>query len=376
LSRRSAGHRPMRGLLLVIAAVLAGVAPRPACAHDQSFSHADVEWARDRISVVLTVHRDDAASVLGTISPETLMDRAVLNETARRLAEVLAARFRLEGDGDDLALRFQGAEAKPREHAVSLSFRTGTLDRPVTRLKIECGLLPAIADHETFLKVTQGRRLALQDVLTKDHARVEAYSDGPVGALAVFATFLRAGIHHIFIGPDHILFIVGLLLLGGGLARVLKVATAFTLAHSITLAVAALGWVTAPGWLVEPLIALSIVVVGVENIRSRPERRDWRTRAAFCFGLVHGFGFASVLHEVGLPRHAIGWSLLAFNLGVELGQAAIVMVVTPLVAALRAHWPCVAPRAVAACSWAIIAAGTFWFVERMIEPALRLTSRL
>ncbi len=375
MSGRTAARRPARGFLLAIA-VLAGLAPRSASAHDQSFSHANVEWATDRIDVTLTVHRDDAASVLGTVSPEALMDHGVLNENAGRLADILAARFRLQGDGNDLALRFQAAEARPPEHAVSLSFETDRFDRPVSQLTVEFGLFPAIADHETFLKVTQGRRLALQDVLTTDHARAEIYSDGPAGALAVFLTFLRAGTHHIFIGPDHILFIVGLLLLGGGVGRVLKVATAFTFAHSITLAVAALGWFTAPGWLVEPLIALSIVYVGVENVRSRPGRRDWRTRAAFCFGLVHGFGFASVLHEVGLPRHAIGWSLLAFNLGVELGQAGIVVVVTPLVAALRKYWPRVAPRAIATCSWAIIAAGTFWFMERVIVPALRLGSRL
>jgi hydrogenase/urease accessory protein HupE len=116
---------------------------------------------------------------------------------------------------------------------------------------------------------------------------------------------------------------------------------------------------------VEPAIALSIIYVGIENLRARPGKRDVRIGIAFFFGLVHGFGFASVLHEIGLPREALGWSLLAFNLGVEVGQACIILAVTPLLAALRKGLPQVAPRAIAAGSWAIILAGAYWLGRRL-----------
>ena len=362
-------------LLLFAAFLVPAVAPPPVRAHDQSFSYANVEWRRDRILVRLTVHRDDAAAVTGSVPPDALMEPDVLAKKAGRLSEFLLGGLRVLGDGQELAMEFEAAEPKPQDRAVTLSFRSRPLRRPVSRLTIECALFPAVPDHETFLTVTQGPRMASQGVLTASHPRAEAYREGLAGTFSAFATYLRTGIHHIFIGPDHILFLVGLLLLGGGLARVLKVATAFTLAHSITLAVAAVGWYSPPGWVVEPVIALGIVYVGAENLRSRPAGGDWRMRVAFCFGLVHGFGFAGVLREVGLPREAMGWALLAFNVGVEVGQALIVTAVLPVLGCIGGLWPRVAPRAIAACSWAIIVAGTFWFLERVIEPARLLSSR-
>jgi hydrogenase/urease accessory protein HupE len=130
----------------------------------------------------------------------------------------------------------------------------------------------------------------------------------------VVRTF-AAGIHHIFIGPDHILFVIGLLLLGGSAGRVLKIVTAFTLAHSVTLALAAFQIVNPPARLIEPLIALSIVYVGVENLRSKPGARDPRVPIAFGFGFVHGF-VASVLREFG-HRAGARRVMFAFNAGVE-----------------------------------------------------------
>jgi len=362
--------------MLLVMLLAASLAATTASAHDQSFSYASIDWGRNRIGLRVTVHRDDAASLLGTVAPEALTERSALVSHAGRLAGILSERIRILGDGEALSFTLERAGANPETQALSLTFGAA-LSRPLAHLAIECALFPKIGDHETFLTVTEGVLAPRRDVLTGAHPRAEFYANGPTGALAAFGTYLRAGIHHIFVGPDHILFIVGLLLLGGGLARVLGVATAFTLAHSITLAIATFGWLSPPSWVVEPLIALSILYIGIENVRRRPDgtRGDWRIRIAFCFGLVHGFGFASVLREVGLPREALGWSLLAFNLGVEAGQAAIVLAVTPILAASRTAWPRVAPRAITACSWAIIAAGAFWFLERVIEPARILSAR-
>ena len=144
--------------------------------------------------------------------------------------------------------------------------------------------------------------------------------------LAVIARFLAAGFHHILIGPDHLLFLVGLLLLGGTFRRLLVVVTAFTLAHSLTLSLAALNIVTPPARIIEPAIALSIVYVGIDNLLVR-EGRDVRAWIAFAFGFIHGFGFANVLREMELPARALGWSLLSFNVGVEIGQIVVVVVV-------------------------------------------------
>ena len=137
--------------------------------------------------------------------------------------------------------------------------------------------------------------------------------------------FVPAGVHHILIGPDHLLFLVGLLLLGGTIRQLLAVVTAFTVAHSITLSLAALNIVTPPARIIEPAIALSIVYVGADNLLVRGGR-DVRAWIAFAFGFIHGFGFANVLREMDLPARALGWSLFSFNVGVEIGQLLVVVV--------------------------------------------------
>src|SRR6185436_6420271 len=160
------------------------------------------------------------------------------------------------------------------------------------------------------------------------------YAGTRQGALAVMRTFVPSGIQHILIGPDHILFLIGLLLLGGTWKALVRIVTAFTIGHSITLSLAAIGIVSPPARLIEPAIALSIVFVGVDNL-VRGRGSDVRAWIALVFGLVHGFGFASVLREFGLPGEALGWSLFSFNVGVEIGQLATVLVVASLLAAIR-----------------------------------------
>jgi hypothetical protein len=163
-----------------------------------------------------------------------------------------------------------------------------------------------------------------------------------------------------------VLFLIGLLLLGGSLRKLVTIVTAFTLGHSVTLSLAALDIVTPPAWLIEPAIALSIVVVGVDNLLQRKEKgRDLRAWVALFFGLVHGFGFANVLREFGLPQEALGWSLFSFNVGVELGQLAIVLVVASALALIRRRWPRTDRAIVIGGSAVVIAAGAWWFAQRV-----------
>ena len=128
------------------------------------------------------------------------------------------------------------------------------------------------------------------------------------------------------------------------------------------------GWVSPPPWLVEPAIALSIVYVGADNLTVRGGR-DVRAWIAFGFGLIHGFGFANVLREMDLPRRALGWSLLSFNVGVEIGQLAVVIVVASALSAIRAKSPDTGRRLAVAGSVVVIAAGAFWFVQRVFFAA-------
>jgi hydrogenase/urease accessory protein HupE len=170
------------------------------------------------------------------------------------------------------------------------------------------------------------------------------------------------GVEHILLGFDHLVFLLGLILVGGKWRSLLLVVTAFTVAHSVTLALAALGiWAPSPR-IVEPAIALSIAYVGVENYFVKDA--DGRWRITLPFGLVHGFGFAGALQEVGLPEGDVPKALFLFNVGVELGQLAVLAVTLPLLAAARRRgW--LTARGVKAASAAIVLLGVFWFVTRV-----------
>jgi hydrogenase/urease accessory protein HupE len=155
----------------------------------------------------------------------------------------------------------------------------------------------------------------------------------------VAATYLRLGVEHILFGFDHLLFVLALVILVRDWRRVAVTVTAFTIAHSITLAAATLGLVNVPGPPVEATIALSIVLVAVEILNVRRGQPSFTARlpwlVAFSFGLLHGFGFAGALAEVGLPQHAIPVALLFFNVGVEIGQLVFVAAVLSVIRLLR-----------------------------------------
>lgn len=280
------------------------------------------------------------------------------------LAASLVDALTITADGQPLAADLQSVEPVAGRKDLRLRFRfAAAAPRSIT---LRCRLFPFSPSHKMFVDIYDADgTLARQAILDADASEL-GYTVGERQSTAsVIRQFVAEGVRHIFIGPDHILFIIGLLLLGGSLKRLLKIVTAFTLAHSITLVLAALDIVALPSRVVEPTIALSIVFVGIHSLTKGADKRDLRLVLAFCFGLIHGFGFASVLRELELPRYALGWSLLSFNIGVEAGQACIVLAVAPLLALLRKRSPTASRRVVFAGSLAVILAGAYWFGERL-----------
>ena len=310
------------------------------------------------------MHVFDAAHELGLRAPDSLLDSTRAAAVGPRLAALLGSRLALRADGRLLAPRWSGVAVASERKGVTLRFATRWA-RPPGALDLEARLFPYDPQHETYVNVYEGDVLRLQALLERRHDRTRLYTGTRQGLWAVFATFVLAGIRHIFLGPDHVLFVIGLLLLGGGIARLLKVVTSFTLAHSITLALATLRIVDPPARVIEPLIALSIVLVGIENLRARPER-DHRALLAFLFGLVHGFGFAGVLRDFGLPDSALGGSLFSFNLGVEIGQATIVAAIAPLLSLVRGRSARASFGVVRYGSCAVMLAGAFWLGQRLL----------
>ena len=188
---------------------------------------------------------------------------------------------------------------------------------------------------------------------------------GQLGGWATFFSYIPTGFDHIVPkGLDHILFVLGLFFLSTQWRPLLAQVTAFTAAHTITLALAALGYVSIPGAIVEPLIAASIVFVAVENIFTKGLSR-WRPFVVFGFGLLHGLGFASVLAEFGLPEDNFIPALLGFNVGVELGQLAVIAVAFALVGFWFGSKDWYRRIIAIPASVFIAIVGAYWFVERV-----------
>jgi hypothetical protein len=235
--------------------------------------------------------------------------------------------------------------------------------RPVQRLAIQDDTFEVLGpDHHTLVKLEAAGGVVHQAALERGAARFDV-------ALAAAAEpshgggFVRLGVEHILTGVDHMLFLAALLLGGGGAIGLLKTVTAFTVAHSVTLALAVLGNVTLPGRIVEPVIAASIGWVAVENLMGR-RTLSHRWLVSLAFGLVHGFGFAGALSPLSLPRASLASALLGFNVGVEIGQLLVIGLVVPLLVwSRRRGWE---QALVRGGSIALILMSFVWFVERLL----------
>jgi hydrogenase/urease accessory protein HupE len=361
-------RRTLRGAFITLLAVCGTAAMSGA--HPAPFSFLDVTLDGGRVGGTLTIHDLDAARVLGLADGARLLDAATARAQGPALAAILRGRLRLAIDGRPAALELSELTPVPDRQAVRFRVAASDVGGPAAEVSIDAALFPDDPMHQTFVNVYEGGALRHQGILDARRTAMTYFAGSWSGVGAVLATFVPAGVHHIAIGPDHLLFLVGLLLLGGSAARLAGVVTAFTLGHSVTLALAATNTVSLPASVVEPAIALTLVLVGVDNLlvgaaRADGSRRDLRAGMAGLFGLIHGFGFAAVLREFGLPDAALGWSLFGFNLGVELGQLALVLPLALVLAWLRRQRPEAARRIAVIGSVVVALAGTFWFVQRL-----------
>lgn len=356
-------RRAVLALGAVLLVSLGGLAA-PLAAHPAPFSFADIRLAPGELEFTLVVHVFDVAHELQVNPPERVLDPAVLNAHGSAITELLRSRLQIAVNGTQLTGgEWTAPVPLPERQAVQFHARYPINDAPAS-VVVNTTLFPYDPSHQTFLNFYERGDLTWQAILDRDHVEFEYFAGTRQGVLAVIGKFVPAGIHHILIGPDHLLFLVGLLLLGGSIRRLVLVVTAFTVAHSITLSLAALNTFTPPSYIVEPAIALSIMYVGIDNLMVG-RGRDVRIWIAFAFGLIHGFGFASVLREMGLPSRALGWSLFSFNLGVEIGQLLVVVIVASALLVLWARNEAAGQRLAFAGSLVVVATGAFWFVERV-----------
>ena len=333
MSARAAAGRAFGAALIGLAALLASLvaafAPAPAAAHQAALSVMEVRETRAGVYALRWANRPTTSNAdvflgLGPIWPPHCVEDWPMLDCG---AEGLSGEIGFEGLG------VAQSAAMLNIRALDGTFRSVTLtpSSPTARL-------------------------------------APNFAGGLAGALDAFAAYVSLGVEHILIGVDHLLFVLGLVWIARGGWSLVRTITAFTVAHSITLVAVALGLIGAPEAFVNAMIALSIVFVGVEVLRAERGKTSLTLRkpwlVAFGFGLLHGFGFASALVEIGLPDGARVIALAAFNVGVEIGQLAFVALVFALGWAWREMRAPRPPRTAPLAAYAIGSLASLWFVER------------
>jgi hydrogenase/urease accessory protein HupE len=366
---RLVGSRAARAAILV---VLFSLLPlQKTAAHDPGLSSLTIRSRGNVLEATLTLAVRDAAQLVQLDDDHDGIVTQV--EFARRRSHLNAAVARqlvVAPDGKVVQAQLIRSRLDQNNNVeVRLDFHAAV----VSSLEIQSAFIAALAPgHREYLQVQNSAGKTVSERLlsaSADRATVQMphsnWSHTAVESVRSFANFLSLGVRHIWTGYDHLLFLFGLLIAARCFFSALNIITSFTIAHSITLAAATLHVVQIPSRIVEPLIAASIVFVGVENLL-RGEIPKSRRLVTFGFGLIHGFGFASALREAGIASGAGGimLPLFSFNLGVELGQVMVAAVALPIIWKLREN-PMFIARWAPACSAAVVLLGSFWLVERV-----------
>jgi len=354
---------------------------RPCHAHDTGLSTTDLKFGTNSLNAEIVFAKADMALALSHLlpsPPDIKRDGAVGPE------ELTSALERVRKAAEEcLVVEFDGRTLRPTPPRFVLDEKdnfhlelTYPGDRPGD-LRIRFAWFEHLpATHMHFLTVHDVDETPLGNKMLKPGDNTLALTLPAPGLrregspkvqprVSTFTDFLKLGVEHIWTGYDHILFLLALLIVCRDFKSALQVVTFFTVAHSITLAFATLNLVSVSSRVTEPAIAASIVYVGVENFVRR-EGPKGRWLITFLFGLIHGLGFASVLRDLGVASSTTGVAvpLVAFNLGVEMGQIVIAAILLPIIWKLQS-WKAFLQWGVPACSAAVTAAGGYWLVQRV-----------
>jgi hydrogenase/urease accessory protein HupE len=358
----------MRALPLIVA--LALLVAAPLAAHDPGLSSATLWLQQQRLTATLTF----APSDLETLLPMDLDGDGQVSDAEFQETRAVLERFAREGvqvslDGELVSPAESSVERTADQRGRNIEIQLRFPARAdAEQLTLRNALLPDLpAGHRHYVTLLdESANLVGETLLDRTNNVFEIslqHSNGAASSRS-FGEFFVLGVEHIVTGYDHLLFLLGLLVVGGSFASAAKIITSFTVAHSITLGLATFGVVQLAPAVVEPLIAASIAYVGLENIARRNLEGRWLL--TFVFGLVHGLGFASVLRELGVGAGSGGAleSLLAFNLGVETGQIGIAAIALPLILGLSQR-PRLALYLRPATSVVVVTLGTWWLIERV-----------
>jgi HupE / UreJ protein len=351
--------RRLLPLLMIICCAIGG---QQASAHAIGLSRGEYQSTVDGLTATLSFAHTELVSAIPEIDSNA--DGRFSNSELLTHRSVLA-QFLLDGLSLHAANKSCNGELTDAELTANDGLRAVlhfACAEQAAQYSMQFGLFDRLSPGHRHFATTMERAGPLTRIVYQAQPSIALYSIGRATTARVGWPLLKLGVEHILTGYDHLVFLFGLLIVTKRLRDLLLVVTAFTLGHSITLGVATLGlWIPSPS-LIEPLIALSIVYVGVENCVARQGGRRWPLTLGF--GLVHGFGFAGVLSEIALPSAQLPLALLSFNAGVEIGQLTILAITIPAVFWLRKkEW--FAAHGVRSLSIAIALAGLGWFIQRV-----------
>jgi hydrogenase/urease accessory protein HupE len=309
---------------------------------------------------------------------DTLIDQSELAQSYETLKAQISGRIIFSAQGvseveaETFLVSVAGSEHPdaPSNYIVALTAKA--YSAPPTKLRLTTDLFGATQSEQRLeLSATYGDQTELV-VLTPERQTHRFFKSG----FETFLAFVDTGVRHILAGMDHLLFLLAMIAVPLAVRRLLLVVTGFTIAHAITISVASLGCVTVPATIVEPLIALSIVLLAADNLRADRAQNFWlRFGVVFACGLLHGLGFASALGEYRLNKAHLLPSLLGFNVGVELGQVFFVLTSLAIGWAImkvipKTNFPLTATRGRQAISLAVIALGVLFFVQRVLPASV------
>lgn len=387
------GWRPgqgmmFRGLVVALWAVLAWLPGQEARAHNVGQSYLYLQIYQDSVTGRFEIALEDLNPALGLSGTAGEITAENLGSRIAFLKDYYRQRVRISTQGTPLEIRFQEHDLLNAEGGfVLLPFEFGGLDGVPDTLTFDYSILfDEEPDHRGFLLVehnwatgTFANENQISLIFSPDD-RQKDFELKKSGRLTGFLAVVNLGIEHIWEGVDHILFLIALLIpavlrrqdgqwkpverLAPALINVVKIVTAFTVAHSVTLSLASLGIVDLPGKLVEVIIAASIAIAALDLLVPIFKGRVWLIVAGF--GLFHGFGFAGALSEMGVLKENLGLSLLGFNLGVEAGQIVIVAILVPLLFLAR-KLPIYRKLFLPAAAVFMILVSVAWVVERAFE---------
>jgi hypothetical protein len=358
-------------VLLLLAAAAPVVMPCPAHAHPIGVSSGLLSLDSAPPQLLVRINADEWMVMTGQALPIPFPARdgvphPIPEADRTRIGEALSANLSVSIDGKPCSPSLERADVIKALDQFEGIFRFG-LRCPVSDGSIDYRftLFPKNLPGATHILQVRKGESAAERTLTAASPSVRVAPSAFGGWGVVFRDFIKMGMHHIFSGYDHILFLLGIALGATRILDLIKWITAFTVAHTATFFLVALNVVSVSPRIVEPLIALSICYIALEDTVIR---RVWTKRILiFGFGLIHGMGFASILGEVDLPRANLIASVISFNLGVEAGQLAILLLVAPLLAVSKKLFN--AERVVMAVSVLLFLAGGAWFVERVFFSA-------